>query len=119
MAGRIADGWNGWGNDSGVFAQKAAILAEEAARHGRSPGEVQATWAGIALVGEDEAEAERLHQERVKKGMDSLAFCGSAERFAAFLNDLHAAGATWAIVVAAGPSDRRALIADRVLSGLA
>ena len=57
LAGAVADGWNGWGASAEEFARKARLLAEEAGAAGR---EVEPTWAGIALVGEDEPEAERL-----------------------------------------------------------
>ncbi len=48
VAARVADAWNGWGDDVAGFAAKAARLRELA--DGR---EVSPTWAGIALVGED------------------------------------------------------------------
>jgi alkanesulfonate monooxygenase SsuD/methylene tetrahydromethanopterin reductase-like flavin-dependent oxidoreductase (luciferase family) len=113
MAGRLADGWNGWGLDSVEFRGKAEVLGEEGAKAGRSP---QATWAGIVLVGEDQQEADRLLAERERKGMaDVVAWAGPAEGFAAHLRELAAAGATWAIMVLAGPGDRRRLVADRVL----
>jgi alkanesulfonate monooxygenase SsuD/methylene tetrahydromethanopterin reductase-like flavin-dependent oxidoreductase (luciferase family) len=116
MAGRIADGWNGWGLPADRFALKARLLSEEATAAGRS---AEATWAGIVLVGEDDLDAARLLEERERKGMsDSTSWHGSAERFVAFLRDLAAAGATWAIMVLAGPAGRRELVAERVLPAL-
>jgi alkanesulfonate monooxygenase SsuD/methylene tetrahydromethanopterin reductase-like flavin-dependent oxidoreductase (luciferase family) len=112
LAGAIADGWNGWGMSPERFGRKVGVLGDAAAAAGRDPSEVQATWAGIVLVGEDEAEADRLHRDRLAKGMDALAFSGSVERFGAHLEALEGTGATWAIVVLAGPPDRRQLIAD-------
>jgi len=109
LAGAVADGWNGWGASPEEFARKAMLVAEEAGAAGR---EVEATWAGIALVGEDEPEAERLAAARREKGMSSdHIWIGGAERFAEHLRALGAAGATWVIVVAAGPMDRPELIA--------
>lgn len=109
LAGAVADGWNGWGDAPEEFARKATLLAEEAGAAGR---EVEATWAGIALVGEDEPEAERLAAARRERGMstDDI-WVGGSERFAEHVRALGEAGATWVIVVAAGPPDRPELIA--------
>lgn len=116
MAGRLADGWNGWGLEPDQFRSKAKLLEEEADRAGRV---AEATWAGIVLVGEDQMEADRLLEARHKKGMsDSLAWSGSAERFSHHLRDLADAGASWAIMVLAGPAGRRELLAERVLPAL-
>jgi len=46
---------------------------------------------------------------------DDLAWAGPAERFAEHVRDLAEAGATWVIMVLAGPSGRRELLAERVL----
>jgi alkanesulfonate monooxygenase SsuD/methylene tetrahydromethanopterin reductase-like flavin-dependent oxidoreductase (luciferase family) len=117
MAGRLADGWNGWGLAPDRFRVKAKLLAEEAGHAGRS---VEATWAGIVLVGEDDAEVETLLERRRRRNMiDELAWSGTADRFVEHLHDLAEAGATWAIMVVAGPADRRQLLAERVLPHLA
>jgi alkanesulfonate monooxygenase SsuD/methylene tetrahydromethanopterin reductase-like flavin-dependent oxidoreductase (luciferase family) len=116
MAGRLADGWNGWGLAPDQFRSKAKLLEEEAASAGRR---AEATWAGIVLVGVDEAEADRLLEARHQKGTnDTLAWSGSADRFVQHLHDLADAGATWAIMVLAGPPGRRELVAERVLPAL-
>ena len=113
IAGRAADGWNGWGNDPERFRAKAEILAEEAARAGRK---AEATWAGIVLVGEDEGDVRRMIESRHRKGMtDGVAWAGPVEKFVEHLRALADAGATWAIMVLAGPAGRRELIAERVL----
>jgi alkanesulfonate monooxygenase SsuD/methylene tetrahydromethanopterin reductase-like flavin-dependent oxidoreductase (luciferase family) len=108
LAGAFADGWNGWGASPEEFARKATLLAEEAGASGR---EVEPTWAGIALVGEDEAEAERLKAARAERGM-SVAdiWIGGSERFAEHCAGLGGAGATWVIVVPAGPVDRAEVV---------
>ena len=117
MAGRLADGWNGRGLSAHRFRAKASVLGEEASRAGRR---AEATWAGIVLVGEDDAEAEHLVEARHRKAMnDSLSWSGSADRLAEHLRDLAAAGATWAIMVLAGPPGRRELVAERILPALA
>jgi alkanesulfonate monooxygenase SsuD/methylene tetrahydromethanopterin reductase-like flavin-dependent oxidoreductase (luciferase family) len=114
MAGAVADGWNGWGLDPAEFGRKARLLWEEAGAAGR---EAQATWAGIALVGRDEREAMTLLETRRTRGMpDTGIWVGTEERFGAFLRELKDAGASWAILVPAGPQDRVEVIAGAVLA---
>jgi len=109
LAGRLADGWNGWGLEPDAFARKAAILADEAGRSGR---EAEATWAGIVLIGEDQAETRRLLERRRSRGVpDDGLWAGPAERFAGAVAALGDAGATWMVIVPAGPPDRVALLA--------
>jgi alkanesulfonate monooxygenase SsuD/methylene tetrahydromethanopterin reductase-like flavin-dependent oxidoreductase (luciferase family) len=115
IAAAVADGWNGWGLAPERFAKKVAILREACAESGR---DVEPTWAGIVLVGEDEADAERLREERLRKGMAEQAWTGSADQLVELLANLRDAGATWAIMVPAGPGDRRRLIGERVLPAL-
>jgi alkanesulfonate monooxygenase SsuD/methylene tetrahydromethanopterin reductase-like flavin-dependent oxidoreductase (luciferase family) len=113
MAGRLADGWNGWALAPEDFARKAALMKDEAGGAGR---EVEATWAGIVLVGEDDAETERLLAARAARGIgDGVAWSGPPERFAEHLHGLAGAGASWAIMVLAGPAGRRDLVAERTL----
>ena len=112
LAGAVADGWNGWGVAPEVFARKATLLAEEAGAAGR---EAEPTWAGIALVGEDDAEADRLAVARRERGMSTDdVWIGGARRFAEHVAGLAEAGATWVIVVPAGPPDRVEVIAGAV-----
>ncbi len=116
LAARSADAWNGWGMGIPQFARKAALLREEAAAAGR---EAQATWAGIAVVGKDEDEAGAMLNRRVKVGMlETNVWAGSAHSLIWWLQGLSTAGATWAILVPAGPGDRMDLIANEVLPQL-
>jgi alkanesulfonate monooxygenase SsuD/methylene tetrahydromethanopterin reductase-like flavin-dependent oxidoreductase (luciferase family) len=116
LAAALADGWNGWGLSPGRFRAKADLLAAEAARAGRY---AEATWAGIVLVGTDEREARKLLEDRERKGMSGgLAWVGPAESFVGHLQELSAAGASWAILVLAGPPDRRHLLSERILPAL-
>ena len=115
LAGRLADGWNGWGLEPAHLARKAAILREAAAGREVEP---EPTWAGIALVGRDEEDAEELLHARRTRGMpDTGIFVGGAEAFADYLRRIEEAGARWAILVPAGPPDRVELIAETVLAG--
>lgn len=110
IAAREADAWNGWGLSIPEFARKVHVLREEAT--GRS---VQATWAGIAVVGRDEDEAGRMLDEREKRGMlETNVWAGSAEALTWWFEGLETAGAAWAVLVPAGPADRIELIAERV-----
>jgi alkanesulfonate monooxygenase SsuD/methylene tetrahydromethanopterin reductase-like flavin-dependent oxidoreductase (luciferase family) len=52
LAGRLADGWNGWGRSAADFARDAATV--QAAAAGR---EVTLTWAGLVVIGQDDAAA--------------------------------------------------------------
>jgi alkanesulfonate monooxygenase SsuD/methylene tetrahydromethanopterin reductase-like flavin-dependent oxidoreductase (luciferase family) len=116
IAGRLADGWNGWGLGPEEFRIKATLLVKESEAAGRT---TEATWAGIVLVGEDEAEVRALLEKRRRSNMiDALAWSGTADRFVEHLRDLADAGATWAIMVVAGPAGRREMISERVLPNL-
>jgi alkanesulfonate monooxygenase SsuD/methylene tetrahydromethanopterin reductase-like flavin-dependent oxidoreductase (luciferase family) len=112
-AAREADGWNGWGLDVDEFADRAALLRQEAGDRA-----VEATWGGIAVVGRDATEAMRLADGRRARGMPDASYAGGVEGAARWLEDLGAAGATWAIVLAAGGADRMELFGERVLPAL-
>jgi alkanesulfonate monooxygenase SsuD/methylene tetrahydromethanopterin reductase-like flavin-dependent oxidoreductase (luciferase family) len=116
IAAREADAWNGWGLSIPEFARKTNVLREAAAEAGR---DVEATWAGIVVVGEDEDEAGRMLNERYKKGMlETNVWAGSADALTWWFEGLQTAGASWAVLVAAGPADRPALVADRVFPNM-
>ncbi|HZD80688.1 MAG TPA: LLM class flavin-dependent oxidoreductase [Actinomycetota bacterium] len=113
IAAREADAWNGWGLSIPEFARKAAVLREEAAEAGRS---VEATWAGIAVVGRDEDEAGRMLDERANRGMlETNVWGGSVQALTWWFEGLETAGARWVVLVPAGPPNRIELIAERVL----
>jgi alkanesulfonate monooxygenase SsuD/methylene tetrahydromethanopterin reductase-like flavin-dependent oxidoreductase (luciferase family) len=115
IAGRLADGWNGWGLSPEAFALKAKRLREAADAAGRT---AEPTWAGIVLVGEDDREAERLLAERRARGLEDPSWAGSVDGFSTFLAELGGVGATWAAFVPAGPPDRRRLIGEHVLASV-
>ena len=81
IAARVADAWNGWGLDADAFEAKVATLRELAAGRVVAP-----TWAGIALVGEDRTDLERLLEERRARGasLDGL-WTGTAEDWGRFI----------------------------------
>ncbi|HEY6678500.1 MAG TPA: LLM class flavin-dependent oxidoreductase [Actinomycetota bacterium] len=111
IAAREADAWNGWGMSIPEFARKANLLREAA--EGR---DVAATWAGIVLVGEDEDDASRLLDARDRKGLlETNVWSGSVRSLAGWLDGLEGAGASWVVLVAAGPGDRIELIAEHAL----
>ncbi len=113
IAAREADAWNGWGLSIPEFARKANLLREQAAAAGRS---VDATWAGIAVVGGDEGEAGRMLDERATRGMlETNVWAGAVDSLTWWFEGLETAGAAWAVLVPAGPPDRIELIAERVL----
>ena len=113
IAARHADAWNGWGLDPDRFAVKTAVLRREA--DGRP---VEATWAGIAVVGKDREEAASLLDARARDGRP-VDVGGSPEEVAATLRSYRATGATWAVLLPAGPPGRRGVIAEHVLPALA
>jgi alkanesulfonate monooxygenase SsuD/methylene tetrahydromethanopterin reductase-like flavin-dependent oxidoreductase (luciferase family) len=108
VAARSADAWNGWGLDADAFGVAAARLRELAGGRAVSP-----TWGGIALVGRDRAELERLVADRVAAGrpLDGV-WVGTSAELRGFVGALGDHGATWFVVLPGGPDDRPDVIAD-------
>lgn len=105
LAARVADGWNGWGLDADAFAARAERLRE-------GDREVEATWGGIAVVGEDRDDLALLLDDRADRGLSAGdAWTGTADDLRTFADQLSAAGCTWAIFLPGGPADRLELIA--------
>ncbi|MGH2590016.1 MAG: LLM class flavin-dependent oxidoreductase [Actinomycetota bacterium] len=113
IAAHEADGWNGWGLDVGTFAERTSLLRSEA-----DTREVEATWAGTVVVGRDADDAGRLAEARRARGRAPDPFVGDLGAAAAWLARLEEAGATWAILNAAGGRERMELIGERLLPGL-
>ena len=112
LAAAEADAWNGWGMSIPEFAKKADLLRRTAAEHDRT---AQATWAGIVVVGRDEDEAGAMLNDRYRKHMlETSVWAGTAHSLIWWLEGLGTAGATWAVLVAAGPPDRVEMIAEEV-----
>ncbi len=108
IAARTADAWNGWGLDVDGFARRVSLLREGA--EGRA---VVPTWGGIALVGEDRDNLDRLLAEREAKGLSiDGVWTGTAAELRMFASALEELGAAWLVVLPAGPADRLDLIAS-------
>jgi alkanesulfonate monooxygenase SsuD/methylene tetrahydromethanopterin reductase-like flavin-dependent oxidoreductase (luciferase family) len=105
----------------GAQADEADAFGAKVELHREAAGgrPVEASWAGIVLTGADEAETRELLERRRTRGLDDEAWVGTVDELAALLRALAAAGAAWAVMVLAGPADRRALVAERVLAALA
>jgi alkanesulfonate monooxygenase SsuD/methylene tetrahydromethanopterin reductase-like flavin-dependent oxidoreductase (luciferase family) len=107
VAARVADAWNGWGLDAADFDQKARRLHELA--DGRA---IATTWGGIALVGEDRRDLERLLAEREQRGLSiEGVWAGTVADLRSFVDRLGEAGAEWFIALPVGPADRLDLLA--------
>ncbi len=107
IAARSADAWNGWGQDPDAFAASVGRL--RALADGR---DVAVTWGGIALVGEDQADLDRLLTDRDERGLPREGlWTGTAAELRTFAGRLEDAGAAWCIVLPVGPPDRLELIA--------
>jgi alkanesulfonate monooxygenase SsuD/methylene tetrahydromethanopterin reductase-like flavin-dependent oxidoreductase (luciferase family) len=114
LAAREADGWNGWGLDVSDFAARAALV-----RAGSRGRPVEATWGGVVIVAGDDAEARRLARDRRDRGLIPETISGGPERVSEWLGALADAGATWAILLAAGGPGRVEILAERVLPRVA
>jgi alkanesulfonate monooxygenase SsuD/methylene tetrahydromethanopterin reductase-like flavin-dependent oxidoreductase (luciferase family) len=113
IAAREADGWNAWNVDVATFESRVRLLRAEA--DGRP---VEPTWAGPVVVGRDSEEAEHLATQRRRRGSSKEAFAGDARATAAWLERLAGAGASWAILQAAGGADRIDVIGEELLPRL-
>jgi len=113
LAAREGDAWNGWQMEVGAFADKARLLRESAA--GRS---VESTWAGVSLVGRDDAELAELLAARRRRGLIARAWTGTTGSLRARIADLERAGASWVVLALAGPRDRLELVGSQVVPAL-
>jgi len=110
IAAAEADAWNGWGMSLPEFTRKTDLMRRSAAERSRT---VEATWAGIVVVGRDDDEAEAMLEERRRRRVwGSNAWAGSVRSLTRWLEGLETAGASWAVLVPAGAPDRVEMIAE-------
>jgi alkanesulfonate monooxygenase SsuD/methylene tetrahydromethanopterin reductase-like flavin-dependent oxidoreductase (luciferase family) len=107
VAARSADAWNGWALDAASFESAAGDLRRFADGRPVSP-----TWGGIALVGTDERDLERLREERRGKGLSMDVWQGDAEDLRSFVGRLGEAGCSWVVVLPVGGDDRIEVVAE-------
>jgi alkanesulfonate monooxygenase SsuD/methylene tetrahydromethanopterin reductase-like flavin-dependent oxidoreductase (luciferase family) len=106
-AARSADAWNGWAMDADRFAEAVRELRRVA--DGRT---VSPTWGGIALVGVDAADLERLRAERSAKGLSMDVWQGDGPAFRAFAERLRELDCSWIVVLPVGGPDRIEVVAE-------
>lgn len=63
IAGEIGDMWNVWGATGGEYRRKANILKEHCDEIGREIDDIELTWSGNILIGENE----RLLNRKIEK----------------------------------------------------
>jgi hypothetical protein len=106
VAARSADAWNGWAMDPEGFEAAAAEL------RGLADGRpVMPTWGGLALVGNDPLELERLRDARRAQGRSMDVWQGDARAFRRFAERLEQAGCEWIVVLPVGGEDRIEVVA--------
>jgi alkanesulfonate monooxygenase SsuD/methylene tetrahydromethanopterin reductase-like flavin-dependent oxidoreductase (luciferase family) len=116
LAGRLADGWNGWALTPGELAAGLATARVAAERAGRDPAAVAGTWGGQVLVAPDRREAEaRLARWAPGRPPAELArvVAGDLGTVLARLRELGDAGAAWCVLATVGgpAAEQRALLA--------
>lgn len=92
IAGRFADGWNGWGGTPARYAQDALRVAEFATAAGRDA--VELTWGGLVILGEDDLQA---HEKLGRRKPDDYVV-GGPDTVARHLGAIVDAGARHLIV---------------------
>ena len=116
LAGRLADGWNGWALTPEELAAGLAAARVAAERAGRDPAAVAGTWGGQVLVAPDRHEAEaRLARWAPGRPPAELArvVAGDPETVLARLRELGDAGAAWCVLATVGgpAAEQRAMLA--------
>ena len=116
LAGRLADGWNGWARTPEELAAGLAAVRVAAERAGRDPAAVAGTWGGQVLVAPDRREAEaRLARWAPGRPPAELArvVAGDPETVLDRLRELGDAGAAWCVLATVGgpAAEQRALLA--------
>jgi hypothetical protein len=93
--------------DADRFAE--AVRELRRAADGRT---VSPTWGGIALVGRDAADLERLRLERSARGLSLDVWQGDGPAFRAFADRLREMDCSWIVVLPVGGADRIEVVAE-------
>jgi alkanesulfonate monooxygenase SsuD/methylene tetrahydromethanopterin reductase-like flavin-dependent oxidoreductase (luciferase family) len=105
LAGRVADGWNGWGLHPDELSAGIAEVRRAAEDSGRDPAAIEPSWGGQVLVAEDAAEAramlERWGADRASEELARV-LAGDGERVVRRLVELGDAGAVWCVLAFVG-----------------
>ena len=112
-----ADGWNRWGGTPAQFARGVEHIRWRATE-APTAARCVPSWAGLVVLGEDEAAAKRK-QSRLDPAPDVIV--GGPERVAERLRDYVAAGAEWIIAgpVDSSDPDNAAILGERIAPLLA
>ena len=105
LAGRVADGWNGWALTPEELAAGLAGARRAAELAGRAPAAVAGTWGGQVLVAPDRREAEaRLARWAPGRPPAELArvVAGDPGTVMGRLRELGDAGAAWCVLATVG-----------------
>jgi alkanesulfonate monooxygenase SsuD/methylene tetrahydromethanopterin reductase-like flavin-dependent oxidoreductase (luciferase family) len=105
LAGRLADGWNGWALTPDELAAGLAGARRAAELAGRDPAAVAGSWGGQVLVAPDRREAEaRLARWGTGRPPAEVArvVAGDPDTVLARLRALGDAGAAWCVAATVG-----------------
>jgi alkanesulfonate monooxygenase SsuD/methylene tetrahydromethanopterin reductase-like flavin-dependent oxidoreductase (luciferase family) len=116
LAGRLADGWNGWALTPDELAAGLAGARRAAELAGRDPAAVAGSWGGQVLVAPDRREAEaRLARWGTGRPPAEVArvVAGDPDAVLARLRALGHAGAAWCVAATVGgpAAEMRAMLA--------
>jgi alkanesulfonate monooxygenase SsuD/methylene tetrahydromethanopterin reductase-like flavin-dependent oxidoreductase (luciferase family) len=116
LAGRLADGWNGWALTPEELAAGLADARRAAEAAGRDPAAVAGTWGGQVLVASERDEAEaRLARWGADRPPAEVArvVAGDPDTVLDRLGALGQAGAAWCVAATVGgpAAEMRALLA--------
>ena len=89
VAGRLADGWNGWASTPQEFALEA-----ESVRRAAGDRSVELSWGGLVMLGADDADA----TDKLGTRPASEYVVGGPATVAAYLSDIAQAGARHLVV---------------------
>jgi alkanesulfonate monooxygenase SsuD/methylene tetrahydromethanopterin reductase-like flavin-dependent oxidoreductase (luciferase family) len=107
----VSDGWNAWAVSPEQFREEIAFVRAVA------PDAMTMTWAGLALLGRDDAEAEK---KAAGRALGPTVIAGGPDAAAARLQAYEAAGASWVILAPLDSSDpdNAAIIGEELIPRL-